>query len=126
MTKEQKNTVIVVDEADNLLNTCWSWIRTGETQDKGWLNQLLEENGIRMIWITNSIDDLEDSVKRRFAYSIHFKPFNSRQRVQLWESILKKNRKKKLFNAKEVVDLAKKYDVSAGVIDLAIQKTRET
>ena len=126
MTKEQENTVIVVDEADNLLNTCWSWIRTGETQDKGWLNQLLEENGIRMIWITNSIDDLEDSVKRRFAYSIHFKPFNSRQRIQLWESILKKNRKKKLFNTKEVVDLAKKYDVSAGVIDLAIQKTRET
>jgi hypothetical protein len=25
MTKEQKNTVIVADEADNLLNTYWSW-----------------------------------------------------------------------------------------------------
>lgn len=125
MTKEQENAVIVVDEADSLLNTCL--LRgPGETQDKDWLNQILEEKGIRMIWITNSIDALEDSVKKLFAYSIYFKPFNSRQRVQLWESILKKYRIKKIFNTNEILDLAKKYDLRADVIGLAIQKALET
>ena len=81
--------LVVVDEADNLLNTQNSWFSRGETQDKGWLNQLLEEPGARMIWITNSIDEIEGSVLRRFAFSIHFREFNRRQ---LASSILEQAR----------------------------------
>lgn len=126
MTKDAEDSVIVVDEADNILNTHSSWMVRGETQDKGWLNQMLEEKGFRMIWITNSIDAIEESVKRRFAYSVHFRPFNRRQRIQLWESILRKNRIKKLFGQSEIIQLARDYEVSAGIIDLAVRKTLET
>jgi SpoVK/Ycf46/Vps4 family AAA+-type ATPase len=98
----------------------------GETQDKGWLNGLLEKPGTRMIWITNQIAGIDDSVLRRFAYSLHFKSFNRRQRFQLWENILSKNRVKKYFSAADVGAFAKKYKVSAGVIDLAVMKSIET
>jgi hypothetical protein len=98
----------------------------GETQDKGWLNELLEKPGTRMIWITNSIVGIEDSVLRRFAFSLHFRPFNRRQRIQLWENIISENRVEKFFNSRSIEDFARNYRVSAGVIDLAVKKSMET
>jgi SpoVK/Ycf46/Vps4 family AAA+-type ATPase len=126
MKQNDEKAVIVIDEADNLLNTQNAWFRNGETHDKGWLNKLLEDEGIRMIWITNSIDAIADSVIRRFAYSVHFKAFNRRQRVQLWESIAGANKINKFYDQKEILQLAKNYKVSAGVIDMAVQKSVET
>ncbi|MBN2570048.1 MAG: ATP-binding protein [Deltaproteobacteria bacterium] len=122
MTNHGKGSLIIVDEADNILNTRFSFFMRGETQDKGWLNQLLEEPGARIIWITNSIHDIEESVLRRFAFSLHFKPFNRRQRMQVWESILRVNRVKRFFDRSDIEDLAKRYKVSAGAIDIAIKK----
>jgi len=125
ITNGKNGSLVIVDEADNLLNTQASWFMRGETQDKGWLNELLEKPGIRMIWITNSINGIEGSVLRRFAFSLHFQPFNRRQRIQLWNNILRKNKCKKLFNGKEIENFAKKYPVNAGIIDLAVKKSLE-
>ena len=125
MTKEMDDAIIVVDEADNLLNTQISWTERGETQDKGWFNELMEEPGLRMIWITNDIGAIEESVLRRFAFSIHFKAFTRAQRIKLWDSILRRNRVKNLFTKEEIMDLARKYWVNAGVIDLAVKKALE-
>lgn len=125
MTGSGPESLIVVDEADNLLNTRFSWFMRGETQDKGWMNELLETPGLRMIWITNQIEDIEPSVLRRFAFSLHFKPFNKRQRILLWENILKKNKAKRFLNQPEIENLAGTYQVSAGAADLAVKKAKE-
>jgi SpoVK/Ycf46/Vps4 family AAA+-type ATPase len=117
--------IIVVDEADNLLNTRFAWLSRGETQDKGWLNKILEQPGTRIIWITNQIDDIEDSVLRRFAFSLRFKPFNRRQRIQLWDRVLRQNRVKRFFSPPEIEALAGSYKTSAGAIDLAVKKAIE-
>jgi SpoVK/Ycf46/Vps4 family AAA+-type ATPase len=126
MTNSGSGSLVIVDEADNLLNTQFSYFMRGETQDKGWLNELLEKPGTRMIWITNSIVGIEDSVLRRFAFSLRFKPFSRRQRTQLWENIIEENRVKKLFNPGSIEAFARDYRVSAGVIDLAVKKSMET
>jgi SpoVK/Ycf46/Vps4 family AAA+-type ATPase len=125
MANTGQGSLILVDEADNILNTRFSWFMRGETQDKGWLNDLLEEPGSRMIWITNRIDDIEESVLRRFALSLHFKPFNRRQRIRLWGSIFRRNRVKRFFSESDIADLASRYRVSAGAIDLAVKKALE-
>ena len=125
MTDFDQGSILLVDEADNLLNTQSSWFMRGETQDKGWFNELLEKSGTRMIWITNSIHGIEDSVLRRFAFSVYFKPFNRRQRIMLWENIVRHNRCKKYFNQTDIESFARSYDVSAGVIDLAVKKSVE-
>jgi SpoVK/Ycf46/Vps4 family AAA+-type ATPase len=125
MTNHDQGSIVLIDEADNLLNTQSSWFMRGETQDKGWLNHFLDEPGTRMIWISNRIDSIEGSVLRRFAFSLHFKSFNRRQRVLLWDNILRKNKCKKYCAQIDVENFAKNYDVSAGVIDLATRKAKE-
>lgn len=126
MTNAGDGSLIVVDEADNLLKTQNSWFSRGETQDKGWLNQLLEESGTRMIWITNSIDEIEGSVLRRFAFSIHFRAFSRQQRIGLWESVLTRHRVIKQFSNEEIIKLAISYPVSAAIINMAVSKALET
>jgi SpoVK/Ycf46/Vps4 family AAA+-type ATPase len=121
MTNSGSGSIIIVDEADNILNTMGSWFMRGETQDKGWLNRVMEEPGTRVIWITNSIAMIEESVLRRFAFSLHFKPFNRRQRVQLWRNILKRNSAKEVVNEDCIQKLARKYKITAGVIDMAVK-----
>ncbi len=118
--------IIVVDEADNLLNTDSAWQMRGEIHDKGYLNQLLETPGARIVWIVNQIDDIDPSVMRRFAFSIKFRPFNRRQRCLLWDRILRKHRMKRHFNEAEIAELAARYPVSAGAVDLALTKAVES
>ena len=125
MTNSDKGSLILIDEADNILNTHLSWFMRGETQDKGWLNQILEEPGTRMIWITNSIDGVEESVLRRFAYSLCFKPFNRKQRIRLWNSVLKNNRAKLLMSDTDIANLSGRYKISAGAMDIAVKKAVE-
>ena len=124
MTGAGDGSLIVIDEADNILNTGFSWFVRGETQDKGWLNHLLEQPGTRMIWITNDISHIEPSVLRRFAFSLHFKPFNKRQRVLVWENIVRKNKAKRFFKEADIIDFAK-HKVSPGAIELAVMKAIE-
>jgi AAA+ superfamily predicted ATPase len=78
-----------------------------------------------MIWITNSIDGVEESVLRRFAYSLCFKPFNRKQRIRLWDSVLKNNSAKPLMSDTDIANLAGHYKVSAGAMDIAVKKAFE-
>ena len=125
LTNTGNGSLIVVDEADNILNTQNSWLTRGETQDKGWLNQLLETPGSRIIWITNSIQSIEESVLRRFVFNLHFKIFNRRQRIELWNNIAAQNKCKRFLKPADIEAFAKNYHLSAGVMDLAVKKAAE-
>jgi SpoVK/Ycf46/Vps4 family AAA+-type ATPase len=125
MTNSDPGSLIVMDEADNILNTSFSYLRRGETQDKGWLNALLEEPGVRMIWITNEIEGIEESVLRRFSFSLHFKAFNRSQRVTLWKSVLRLNKAGRLLPESVIDQLGRTYAVSAGAMDTAVKKALE-
>ncbi|WP_041280277.1 AAA family ATPase [Desulfosudis oleivorans] len=117
--------IFIVDEADNLLNTERHWMISGEVQDKGWLNKLMDKPGLRIIWIVNAIHSIEPSVARRFAYSRHFEPFTCKQREQLWDNVIRKNRCKRFFTTEDLRQLAREFDASAGVIDMAVKKAKE-
>jgi SpoVK/Ycf46/Vps4 family AAA+-type ATPase len=126
MTNDGDGSLIIVDEADSLLNTEESWRPVSNISDKGWLNQLLEEPGARMIWITNSIEDMEDSVLRRFAFSVHFPAFNRRQRFSLWESVLCRHHVRNHFKDEEINKLTARYPVSVAIINMAVTKALES
>lgn len=125
MTNHRDGSILIVDEADNVLNTRYSWLSRGETQDKGWLNQLLEAPGVRIIWITNDIEDIEPSVLRRFAHSVHFRKFGTRQRMKIWESVLRKYRMRKFVDSDDLETLAREFTVSAGAVEIAVRKAVE-
>ena len=79
-----------------------------------------------MIWIVNSVENIEESVARRFSFSVNFKPFNRRQRVQLWQNIVRKHKVKRFLKDSEIEELSNRFEVSAGVIDQAIRKVAES
>jgi len=118
--------LVVVDEADNLLNTVMSFLILGQGQDKGWLNELLERPGVRMVWITNSIDGIEQSVRRRFAYSVQFQSLGIKQRVRLWRNVLKKNKATGFLAPDQTEEFAQRFKLSAGYVDLAVKKALES
>jgi AAA+ superfamily predicted ATPase len=118
--------VIIVDEADEMLNTRFAFFFSGEARDKGWLNDLLEEEGPPMIWIVNEVDRIEQSVRRRFAHSVHFRPLSAGQRARLWDRILRKHKVKRFVDKDRIAALAREYQVSAGAVDMAVMKASET
>ncbi|HPA70400.1 MAG TPA: AAA family ATPase, partial [Bacteroidales bacterium] len=122
MTHGGKGSLIIVDDADSTLNTIGSFSHMKGAKDKGWLNELLETKGSRIIWIANAIDQVEESVLRRFAYSMEFKPFNQRQRIMVWKTVLEANRIPGILRADQINDLAKSHKVNPGVIDMAVKK----
>ena len=125
MTNSGDGSIIIVDEADNILNTSGSFSSTGDTRDKGWLNCFLERQGTRIIWITNSIQHIEDSVMRRFAYAQFFPEFNEEQRKLLWKSIIVNNESDEFFSNNDIEVLSKRYKLNAGIIDTAVRKAKE-
>ena len=121
-TNGNKGSIIIIDEADNILKTKDLWSTRNEMQDKSWLNHFLEEPGNRIIWITNNIDQIDSSVLKRFSFSLNFKEFNKRQRTSAWETILSRHNIKKCFNKNELRELLNSYPVDAAFIDIAVKK----
>ncbi|WP_045213461.1 AAA family ATPase [Desulfonatronovibrio magnus] len=125
MTNNGQGSVIIVDEADRMLNTISPFFFE-EAHDKGWLNSFLEEPGVRAIWIVNNTDGIEDSVLRRFSYSLYFPHFSRQKRIQLWKTIVGHNKAGRYFKKDTIHKLAENYKVSPGIIDLAIKQARAT
>ncbi len=126
MVSATDKSLLIADDSDSVLNTRSAWSFLGETPDKPWLHEILEKPGVRMIWIVNSVENIEESVARRFSFSVNFKPFNRCQRVQLWQNIVQKHKVKRFLNNSEIEELSKRFEVSAGVIDQAIRKVAES
>ncbi|MFN2343772.1 MAG: AAA family ATPase, partial [Desulfonatronovibrio sp.] len=124
MTNSGEGSVIIIDEADKMLNTMEHFF-SGEVQDKGWLNSILEEPGVRAIWIVNNTLEIEKSVLRRFSYSLYFSQFSRQKRMQLWKTIVRHNEVGRYFRKDTIYRLAEDYEVSPGIIDLAIKQTAE-
>ncbi|MCF8030812.1 MAG: ATP-binding protein [Desulfohalobiaceae bacterium] len=122
MTNNGGGSVMIIDEADNLLNTGGKFFFRGEIRDKGWLNAFMEEPGVRAIWIVNEAEEMEESVLRRFSYSLYFPRFSRQKRGQLWKTITRHNKAGNLLKSRSIQNLARDYNVSAGVMDLAVKQ----
>ena len=83
-----KGLIVLVDEADRMLCTRYSWSSFGERSDKGWLNKTLETSPAKIIWIANGIYGTEPETLRRFSYTIEFKAYSKQQRLKIWDAIL--------------------------------------
>lgn len=66
--------VIVVDEADKVLDTVPEESIFGNSANvqKGAVNRMLESSKNQIIWITNKINQIDMSTRRRFIFSLKF------------------------------------------------------
>ena len=122
LQQDKDKSIIVIDEADKLLDCAemnfFGFRRTNG--DKGELNQIMDSVKTPCIWIANTpAFALDPSSRRRFDYSIEFKPFSSKQRAAIWKNSAQKHQID--LPDKVIDDLAARYAVSAGGVELALR-----
>ena len=112
---EKEPGIIMIDEADLVLNGF----------EKGCLNSFFESTRTPIIWITNSMNCVEGSTRRRFDFSMCFKGLSTSERLNMLDSVLKTYDAENLFSQEEKNKLAVEFPVMAGGYSLATQRTRE-
>ena len=111
---ERSGGVILMDEADLVLNQA----------EKGLLNIIFENLKTPVIWITNNIACIENSTRRRFDYSLEFFTFSNKERVAIWQSVLKAQQAESILCNDEIENIAKEIPVMAGSITLAVRQAQ--
>lgn len=111
---EKNPGIILVDEADMVLNF-------GE---KGSLNHFFETLHTPVIWISNKTGLVEDSTRRRFDFSMAFKPLAKDERLSVLNSVLKAQEAESLLTDEEKLKLVVEYPAMAGGLTLAVQRTK--
>jgi SpoVK/Ycf46/Vps4 family AAA+-type ATPase len=120
-TIDPGKSIVVVDEADWLINTWRIFAHTKEPLDKEWLNAFMDNSSAQFIWVTNDVDFIDSSVLRRFTYHIHFRKFTRTQREKAWRRAIKGHPQQSFFTDEVVDYLAGKYDVNVSGIHLALE-----
>jgi len=115
--------ILVIDEADNLINT---EARRPDSAGiaKAWLTEFMDYHTGSIVWIANDIDDVHDAIKRRFAYSLEFRPQNERQRALLWQDLVRGYGFEGAIGQTAIESLSKRHEVTAGGIDIALRGLR--
>jgi transitional endoplasmic reticulum ATPase len=122
-----KNSIIVVDECDTILNIFdgfWK-CETKDGQDrKAWINEFLDNATHKIIWISNKVNGIDESTKRRFSFSMEFTPLSYFQRKRVWETQI--NKQSINFMKQEDIELmARELKVNSGGITLALRDVNE-
>jgi len=119
-TVEKNGGVLIVDEADYIINTMPVWFGSSSNLEKGRLNNFLETSQATIIWISNEVRRMEASTLRRFSFSLYFDELTGEQRLNIWKNRLKGHSLKKHLPLKLIKALSEEYQVDAGAITSAL------
>ena len=130
--EDPSDSLMVVDEADELLrgSSCGFSLfgfdfGGGKSTEKGVMNTLLDEMKIPAIWISNApAEAMDESVRRRFDYSICFERLNSAQRIAIWKNQVAKHGLEALIPAAKAEEYAMRYETSAGGISTVLANVK--
>lgn len=116
---DRDNSIVLVDEADEVINSYKSLFFESKT-NKSWINQFLESHDKKVVWITNRSSEVDASTMRRFSYSMEFKKPDKKNRLKVLKYELEKKGIRDFFSDKEIEEICKAYNVDAGGIVNAI------
>ncbi len=113
------NACILFDEAEDVMNRGFSEFGSAS---KGYMNKLLEEASLPIIWTTNNIHGVDPAFLRRMTYCIRFEKLTDEVRLNIWNKVLKKN--DLVISPEKVEELNKNYDIPPSLIANAVQTTK--
>ncbi len=113
------NACILFDEAEDVMNRGFSDFGSAS---KGYMNKLLEEASLPIIWTTNNIHGVDPAFLRRMTYCIRFEKLTDEVRLNIWNKVLKKN--DLVISPEKVEELNKNYDIPPSLIANAVQTTK--
>ena len=114
-----KNSCILFDEAEDVMNRGFSCFGSAS---KGYLNKILENASVPVIWTTNNIYDVDPAFLRRMTYAVEFEKLSEENRLDIWKNVLKKNNLK--VTKSKLEELNKSYDIPPSLIANAVQSTK--
>ncbi len=90
LSMERPDSIIIVDEADSLLKTVqFSFFGFEPSDKKGTVNKMLENNKDKVIYIINHQQQIDESTKRRFTFSLKFEAMPQTMLRSIAESKIK-------------------------------------
>ncbi len=130
--EDPKKCLMIVDEADELLrgSSCGFSLfgfdfGGGKSTEKGVMNSILDEMKVPAVWISNApASAMDESVRRRFDYSICFERMNNAQRVSIWRNLVGKHGLGELISEEKIEEYAAKYQTSAGGISTVLSNVK--
>lgn len=109
---EKRNDVILLfDEMEDLTQKSNN---TDEQYSKSFINRIIENTPVPIIWTTNDIIELGQAILRRMDYSIEFTVPNSEARKIIWKKYIKDYDLK--FNKKDIDFLSHNFDIIPAAI----------
>ena len=118
---DKSSSLLIVDEADEILSTMPDFFNMYKNNLKGRINQYLDESKTNQIWIVNYINRLDETTMRRFDYCIEFSELTLKQKIKIWNNILKEYKLNEMLSSDEISELSDKYNINAGNIRKAIE-----
>ncbi len=112
---DKERSIILIDEADEVLNTSNSFFHKSIT-NKSWINMLMEGHRQKIIWITNRFDTIHPSTMRRFSFCMEFNAFNAQKRAKVLTNEIRQRGFMNYFSEKDIQELCRTYAVNAGSI----------
>ncbi len=108
---------ILFDEAEDYFeNRCFTMMNS---RSKLFTNNLLENNPVPVIWITNRIDSMDNAYLRRFTHIVKFKRLPPNVRRKIWENNLHHYRIS--LPETQLNDLTRRYDIAPALISGAVR-----
>ena len=93
--------------------------------EKGVINTVLDGMKVPAIWISNAdSDEMDESVRRRFDYSIRFRALTRCQRETIWRNNIRKLGMKSLIPETAAAAFAERYETSAGGITMVLENVK--
>lgn len=92
LLQSQPSSVILFDEIEDVFPTNPFEILFGmksHGKQKGWVNELLEENLVPAFWVSNAIHQLDPAYLRRFDLVVEIKPMQHKARYAVLNKMLK-------------------------------------
>lgn len=114
--------VIIIDEADDLLNIENGIFQQKDNLRKSQFNEFLDDCSVRMIFITNQTYRIPDSILRRLTYHLAFEDFTYKQRLRIWKNLCNES----VFSNNDISNLASRYKANPSRIHQVIEVCNST
>lgn len=126
LSMKGKDTILIIDEADKLLQTrdINSFMGTIPNVMKGTVNKMLENSNFKTIWIVNYSNQIDVSTKRRFNYSYCFQAMTEKQLRKIASDKLKTLNLEK-HTSESILNMLGKYKVTGASVDNVVRVTKE-
>ena len=118
---KKKDAVYIIDEADNLLHTklTMGFFSFGGAS-KSYVNSILDDTKSKSIWIVNYDDQIDESTKRRFTYSIKFPEMPKEMILNILKTKLNNfNLSKGILG--EIIKVCERYHITGASIENTVK-----